>query len=663
MAASEFGRLITQEADAFAQSQAPDNHASERGGIFDDRRRQASGAVLAAIITATSTFGAIGGFDTEPAAAQTPNAITATIGISQTTLANEISSPLGLMGEPTSAIQAEKPREGIVTVQKGQTESKIAAEYGESPKLIAALNNATNPDPDQIKIGQRLRVKMPSDPAELSTHHVATGQTLSQIAQSHGLSVAQLAAFNNLTNPNQIYAGQTLITGLKPPEQTANNHAASQPEAPAAPKSQEPTAKPTSANNLLKTLQSALGEDSTDQPPSQPPAAKSSTAPVSTVKPASANNLLETLRSALGQEPSPAQPSGQAAAPTAEKPNQPKPDQSTSAKPAQSSGESAIMATIDRLFADQNNASESQEPAAKAPILPSMVPKNLRGPIIQAAGQYNTDPRALASVLFTENRGWPNADQQDWQTSPTGAEGPLQFEPATWDAYKKATNQPNANPNNMSTALNAASWLLASNGGQQGAPLGSPSDPLKPGTQSLAVAKYNEGGANAEHDRQTGVINPQTKQYLGIWHRTVTSLNAAAKQEAAAATQPAAATSHATTTTTATVSPSAAAPNQTPATQPKPSDAINHHQLQGLNETSSADHNQKPASSKNTNRPPATSAETASPAPAASSANIQPVKSGEHDGVEAMINAYAGISYYVGPDGQLTITNNAAGQQ
>ncbi len=81
--------------------------------------------------------------------------------------------------------------------------------------------------------------------------------------------------------------------------------------------------------------------------------------------------------------------------------------------------------------------------------LPSYIKQPYNG-IFTAAGQkYNVDPAVLVGIFYDEQYGYQNAvsafNQHEmpnppppygsgpaWATSPTGAQGPFQFEPATW---------------------------------------------------------------------------------------------------------------------------------------------------------------------------------------------------------------------------------------
>jgi LysM repeat protein len=107
---------------------------------------------------------------------------------------------------------------GTYTVQAGDTLGKIAARYGTTVSALLQLNGLTNPD--VIAIGQKLKVPAgagavstprPATGGQGRTYTVQKGDTLLSIARRYGLTVKQLQAANNISNPDRIYPGQTLI--------------------------------------------------------------------------------------------------------------------------------------------------------------------------------------------------------------------------------------------------------------------------------------------------------------------------------------------------------------------------------------------------------------------------------------------------------------------
>ncbi|MFN2483410.1 MAG: LysM peptidoglycan-binding domain-containing protein [Candidatus Limnocylindria bacterium] len=111
---------------------------------------------------------------------------------------------------PIRTILAVEP---TVVVQPGDTLTSIAARHGVSTDHLAAWNELANPN--LIFAGQLLRVAL--DPAatalvrpETGTHTVVAGETLTAIAARHGTTVAALASLNQLADPSFILAGQVL---------------------------------------------------------------------------------------------------------------------------------------------------------------------------------------------------------------------------------------------------------------------------------------------------------------------------------------------------------------------------------------------------------------------------------------------------------------------
>ncbi len=90
-------------------------------------------------------------------------------------------------------------------VEAGDSLSVIARRYGVSVADLAAENGISNLH--LIRVGQILRV-----PAHAPTRYkVKPGDTLSEIARAAGTTTRQLVDLNRISNPNRIRAGQTLL--------------------------------------------------------------------------------------------------------------------------------------------------------------------------------------------------------------------------------------------------------------------------------------------------------------------------------------------------------------------------------------------------------------------------------------------------------------------
>lgn len=113
-------------------------------------------------------------------------------------------------------------------VQPGETLSRIAQQYGMTMEQVLQANDI--PNPNRIRRGQAINVwtteapaaapEPESAPAQLVegpppstniTYVVQRGESLSQIARRYGMSWTVLAQMNNITNPDTVFAGQTLI--------------------------------------------------------------------------------------------------------------------------------------------------------------------------------------------------------------------------------------------------------------------------------------------------------------------------------------------------------------------------------------------------------------------------------------------------------------------
>lgn len=103
------------------------------------------------------------------------------------------------------------------TVEPGDTLSQIASENGTTVAALVEANNLRNPD--HIYVGQQL-VLPGAAPDGSQVHIVTSGESLSTIAARYGLTVAELAAANGITNTNVIYIGTRLAVSAESPDFT-----------------------------------------------------------------------------------------------------------------------------------------------------------------------------------------------------------------------------------------------------------------------------------------------------------------------------------------------------------------------------------------------------------------------------------------------------------
>lgn len=98
------------------------------------------------------------------------------------------------------------------TVRRGETLGGIAAKYGMRARVLARANDIS--DPGRILAGSRLVIHdapaTPPPTATAGSYRVRPGDTLSEIAARHRVSVAKLAAANRIADPNIILVGTKL---------------------------------------------------------------------------------------------------------------------------------------------------------------------------------------------------------------------------------------------------------------------------------------------------------------------------------------------------------------------------------------------------------------------------------------------------------------------
>jgi LysM repeat protein len=128
---------------------------------------------------------------------------------------------LALLAIPTVGLHGQTS----YVIQPGDTLFSIARRFGTTVQALAAANRIVNPN--LIYAGQTLIIPgtdgtagqgeapapPPPPPAPSpggTTYIVQRGDTLFRIAVRHGVTIQAIAQANGLTNPNLIYAGQTL---------------------------------------------------------------------------------------------------------------------------------------------------------------------------------------------------------------------------------------------------------------------------------------------------------------------------------------------------------------------------------------------------------------------------------------------------------------------
>ena len=138
-------------------------------------------------------------------------------------------SALLVTGLLTLSIASPAAAGGELFVQRGDTLWDLARRHGVTVAELAAWNRIENPS--LIRVGQRLVLEPPLAPAAANppppsapapfVHVVRAGDTLWAIATRYGTTVAAIAAANQLANPSLIRVGQALAIPQAAPPPTA----------------------------------------------------------------------------------------------------------------------------------------------------------------------------------------------------------------------------------------------------------------------------------------------------------------------------------------------------------------------------------------------------------------------------------------------------------
>lgn len=174
---------------------------------------------------------------------------------------------LALLLIPVTAMVSAGPAQQTTTtyvVQWGDTMYSIAVRFNTTVQAIATANNITNPN--LIYAGQTLIIPTgtpppttpPSTPGGTVVYTVQPGDYLAKIARQFNTTVSAIVAANNIPNPNLIYPGQQLIipVGGTVPPPATSVPATPPPQATSSPATPPPTGQTTHVVRAGETLSS-----------------------------------------------------------------------------------------------------------------------------------------------------------------------------------------------------------------------------------------------------------------------------------------------------------------------------------------------------------------------------------------------------------------------
>lgn len=136
-----------------------------------------------------------------------PLAGSSTYGSYMTSQTGPLAQSLGVEAQGTSSFDC------VHVVQFGEDLFRIALNYGTTVTALAQANSIANPS--LIFAGASLRVPCgpvisPPQTCIRATYIVPFGQDLFRIGLLYGIDPYTLAAFNNIPNPNLIFAGMSI---------------------------------------------------------------------------------------------------------------------------------------------------------------------------------------------------------------------------------------------------------------------------------------------------------------------------------------------------------------------------------------------------------------------------------------------------------------------
>ena len=159
--------------------------------------------------------------DTGTTTSTTYGTATTTYGTATTTTygtATTSEPPAATTTEPSAATTTEPSTDGpeSVTVEKGDSLSKIAKRYGTTVDALVRINELC--DANQIFVGQVILLEDPNFDASAEETETSTvivtvevGDSLTKIAKRHDTSVEAIMELNDIDDPNLLFVGQELV--------------------------------------------------------------------------------------------------------------------------------------------------------------------------------------------------------------------------------------------------------------------------------------------------------------------------------------------------------------------------------------------------------------------------------------------------------------------
>ncbi len=165
------------------------------------------------IVVQTTTTGMFVTTTVAPSSDSAPATTSPTVAAAVATTTTPVAASTTAVTATTEPV-ADVPQS--VTVEKGDSLSKIAKRYGTTIDALVRINELC--DANQIFVGQVIVLEDPDAEADDAGEQVETaivtvqaGDSLSKIAKRHDTTVEEMMALNDIDDPNLLFVGQELL--------------------------------------------------------------------------------------------------------------------------------------------------------------------------------------------------------------------------------------------------------------------------------------------------------------------------------------------------------------------------------------------------------------------------------------------------------------------